>query len=284
MINTAVIPAAGLGTRLLSFTKETPKEMVALFSSTKGQTIVQPLIERIFLQLYDAGIRNFHIIVGKKKRAIEDHFTPELVKLEGNENKNFKFLIEDFYRKIEKSHIVWINQNTPQGFGAAILSAKESVGNKPFLVHAGDAFVRGNSQHISKLIKIHEQYDGDVTLYVRKIVNPKAYGVAETKNYKNNIFKLIKVEEKPAKPKSDFALMPIYVFNKKIFDALQDIKLGVRNEIQLTDGIQRLLEWNDNGFAIKFQHPNDCIDIGTPENYFQALKVSFKDSRKSKSV
>jgi UTP--glucose-1-phosphate uridylyltransferase len=284
LINTAVIPAAGLGTRLLSFTKEQPKEMVALFSSTKNQIIVQPLIERIFLQLYDAGIRNFHIIVGKKKRAIEDHFTPDLVNLKGNSNKNFKFMIEDFYKKIEKSHIVWINQNTPQGFGAAILSAKESVGNKPFLVHAGDAFVRGNSQHISKLIKTHDQYGGDVTLYVRKIINPKAYGVAETKNYKNNIYKLIKVEEKPAKPKTNFALMPIYVFNKKIFDALQDIKPGLKNELQLTDGIQKLLEWNNNGFAIKFKNSNDCIDIGTPENYFQALKISFKDSKKLTSV
>ncbi len=284
MINTAVIPVAGLGTRLLSFTKETPKEMVALFSNTKNEIIIQPLIERIFLQLYDAGIRNFHIVVGKKKRAIEDHFTPEPVTLRGNENRNFKLMIEDFYKKIEKSHIVWINQNTPQGFGAAILSAKESIGNKPFLVHAGDAFVRGNFQHISKLIQAHEQYNGDITLYIRKIVNPKAYGVAETQNYQNNVYKLIKVEEKPAKPKSNFALMPIYIFNKRIFDALQVIKPGLRNEIQLTDGIQKLLEWNCNGFAIKFKNSNDCIDIGTPENYFRALTISFKDSINSNST
>lgn len=280
MINTAVIPAAGLGTRLLSFTKEMPKEMVPLFSKTKGQIIVRPLIEKIFLQLYDAGIRNFHIVVGKKKRAIEDHFTPDLISLKGEENKIFKFMIEDFYNKIKKSHIVWINQNTPQGFGAAVLSTKESVGNKPFLVHAGDAFVRGNSKHISKLIKTHELYQGDVTLYVRKIVNPKAYGVAETQNYKKNTYKLLRVEEKPPKPRSNFALMPLYVFNKKIFDALETIKLGVRNEIQLTDGIQKLLEWYNNGFAIKFQNPNDCIDIGTSENYFKALTISYKDSIK----
>ena len=78
--------------------------------------------------------------------------------------------------------------------------------------------------------------------------------------------------------------MPIYVFNKKIFDALQDIKPGLKNELQLTDGIQKLLEWNNNGFAIKFKNSNDCIDIGTPENYFQALKISFKDSKKLTSV
>jgi len=67
---------------------------------------------------------------------------------------------------------------------------------------------------------------------------------------------------------------------KKIFDALETIKPGVRNEIQLTDGIQKLLEWYNNGFAIKFQNPNDCIDIGTSENYFKALTISYKDSIK----
>jgi len=72
MIDTVVIPAAGLGTRLLTYSKESPKEMVPLFHSVEGNTVLLPLVERIFLQLFDAGVRNFCFIVGKKKRLIED--------------------------------------------------------------------------------------------------------------------------------------------------------------------------------------------------------------------
>ena len=77
MINTAVIPVAGLGTRLLTLTKDNPKEMVPVFAKSFHEITLRPLIEHIFLQLYDSGIRNFFFIVGKKKRSIEDHFTPD---------------------------------------------------------------------------------------------------------------------------------------------------------------------------------------------------------------
>jgi len=280
MIKTAVIPTAGLGTRLLTFTKESPKEMVPLFFREKNSIITRPLIERIFLQLFDAGIRNYCFIVGKTKRAIEDHFTSDTSILKSINDPKLRNIIQDFYYKIEKSNIVWINQNTPRGFGAAVLNAEEFVRNKPFLIHAGDAFVRGNSQHISKIIKTHETCNSDVTLYVRKIVDPKAYGIAETRKLKNGTYKLLRVEEKPPKPRTNFALMPLYVFNQKIFEALKKTKPGIRNEIQLTDGIQYLLDLWDNGIAIKFSNPDDCIDIGTPENYFRALKISFQDSHK----
>jgi len=283
LINTAVIPAAGSGTRLLTVTKETPKEMVPLFSNIDGVMVTRPLIERIFLQLFDAGIRNFYIIVGKNKRAIEDHFTPDLHyqnSLVGKNNKIFRHMIKDFYKKVEQSNIIWINQNTPKGFGAAVLHAKGVVGDKPFLVHAGDAFIRGNSDHVSRLIQAYEKYKPSVTLYLREILNPKAYGVAEAKRIDKNTFKVFRVEEKPKQPRSNFALMPLYVFEPQIFDALSSIKPGLRNELQLTDGIQKIIDLNYEVRAIKFQRADDCIDVGTPENYFRSLKVSFFDSKK----
>lgn len=286
MINTAVIPAAGSGTRLLTVTKETPKEMVPLFSNVNGVMVTRPLVERIFLQLFDAGIRNFYIIVGKNKRAIEDHFTPDLNyqnTLTGKNNEIFKYMIKDFYRKVEQSHIIWINQNTPKGFGAAVLHARQAVGDKPFLVHAGDAFIRGHSDHVLRLIQAYEKYQSSVTLYLREIVNPKAYGVAEAKRIDKNTFQVLRVEEKPKQPKSNFALMPLYIFESQIFDALSKIKPGLRNELQLTDGIQKMIEWNCEVRAIKFQRADDCIDVGTPENYFRSLQISFKDSKKAKN-
>ena len=281
MINTAVIPAAGLGTRLLTGTKETPKEMMPLFDNTDKIIITRPLIERIFLQLFDAGIRNFYFVVGKKKRIIEDHFTPEKDYLNslGQHNSIFQDLIRDFYEKVEQSNIAWINQNSPKGFGAAVLSTCDIVGDKPFLVHAGDAFIRGGHEHVSNLIHACNTHKSDVMLYIRKITNPKAYGVAEASKIGKNIFKVKKVEEKPKQPKSNYALMPLYVFNSKLFDALSSIKPGLRNELQLTDAIQQIIEWNGVVNAIKFQRPDDCIDVGTPENYFRSLQISYKDSK-----
>lgn len=282
MIDTAVIPVAGHGTRLLTLTKDQPKEMVPIFAKSFNEITLRPLIENIFLYLYDSGIRNFFFIVGKKKRSIEDHFTPErnyrdyLKKTE----HNYHDLLEDFYKKIERSNIVWINQNTPRGFGAAVLNAKDVVGSRPFLVHAGDAYVRNSSKNILRLINAYEKNDPDIIFYLKEIPNPRSYGVAIVSKINNELYRVNNLEEKPTRPKSNLAIMPIYIFKPEIFDALLDIKPGVGNELQLTDAIQKILSKNQNVLAMKFARSDDCIDIGTPENYFHAISVSYKNSKK----
>lgn len=277
-----MIPVAGLGTRLLTLTKDNPKEMVPIFAKSFNEVTLRPLIEHIFLQLFDSGIRNFYFIVGKKKRSIEDHFTPErdYQNFLKKEDKNFQNLLEDFYKKIEKSNIVWINQNSPRGFGAAILNAKKIVGAKPFLVHAGDAYVRGNSKHIQKLINAYESNESDVIFYLKNVSNPKSYGVASISKTTTNIFQVIDVEEKPENPKSKNAIMPIYIFNSKIFSTLSETKEGVGKELQLTDAIKKMIMEKQKVYAIKFSKSDDCIDIGTPENYFHAISISYNDSKK----
>ena len=279
MIDTAVIPVAGLGTRLLTLTKNNPKEMVPIFAKSFNEITLKPLIEQIFLQLYDSGIRNFFFIVGKNKRSIEDHFTPE-INYQGLKKKdqNYIDLLKDFYDKIEKSNIVWINQNIPRGFGAAVLNAKEIVGSKSFIVHAGDAFVRNNSNHIKKLIKTFEKNKPEIIFYVKEIKKPKSYGIVKINKINSHNFKILDIEEKPKKPKSNLAVMPIYIFKPSIFDVLLKTKPGVGKEIQLTDAIQKMIKNKKNVEAIKFLGKNDCIDIGTPENYYLATCISYKDS------
>jgi UTP--glucose-1-phosphate uridylyltransferase len=279
LIDTAVIPVAGLGTRLLTLTKNNPKEMVPIFAKSFNEITLRPLIEQIFLQLYDSGIRNFFFIVGKNKRSIEDHFTPE-INYQGLKKKdqNYIDLLKDFYDKIEKSNIVWINQNSPRGFGAAVLNAKEVVGSKSFIVHAGDAFVRNNNKHIKKLIKTFEKNKPEIIFYVKEIEKPKTYGIVKIKKINSHNFKIVDIEEKPKKPKSNLAVMPIYIFKPSIFNVLLKTKPGVGKEIQLTDAIQKMIKDKKNVEAIKFLGKNDCIDIGTPENYYLATCISYKDS------
>lgn len=280
MIDTAVIPVAGHGTRLLTLTKDNPKEMVPIFTKSFNEIVVRPLIEHIFLHLFDSGIRNFFFIVGKKKRSIEDHFTPEkdyldyLKKIDHNHHN----VMKDLFEKIEASNIVWINQNSPRGFGAAILTAKEVIGSKPFLVHAGDAYVRGNSKPIVNLINAYKKSNPDAVFYLKEITKPKSYGVASVSKGNDGLYRVLGLEEKPKHPKSNLAIMPIYIFKPRVFDALLGIKPGIGNELQLTDAIQRMIDAGGNVCAVKFRGVDDCIDTGTPENYFHAISVSYRDS------
>ena len=148
-----VITAAGKGTRLLPFTKEMPKEMMPIFSQgfTKNR-VVLPLLQYIYEQLYSMNFRDYCFVVGREKRSIEDHFTPHetyLRELTGD----YKIFITNFYKKLDNSHLIWINQNKPLGFGDAVRRAERYVGKEDFIVHAGDVTILSKSKHpITRLL------------------------------------------------------------------------------------------------------------------------------------
>jgi len=145
MLNKAIVPAAGLGTRLTPATKEQPKEMLPVFTkAANGQICLKPLVQMIYEHLYDFGLIEFCFIIGRGKRAIEDHFTQDYgyVNMLKDKGKDTSALdLESFYDKLEKSKIVWVNQPEPKGFGDAVLRAKPFVGDEEFLVHAGDTYI-----------------------------------------------------------------------------------------------------------------------------------------------
>ena len=114
-----VITAAGKGTRLLPFTKEMPKEMMPIFSNKSKKKIVLPLLQYVYEQLYSMDFRDYCFVVGREKRTIEDHFTPHESYLR-DLNGDYKKTMKQFYEKLERSHLVWINQNKPLGFGDAV--------------------------------------------------------------------------------------------------------------------------------------------------------------------
>ena len=143
----SVITAAGKGVRLLPATKEMPKEMMPIFSKiNRKERILIPMLQFIFEQLYAANIRDYCFVVGREKRSIEDHFTPHSSYLKELHGKN-RLLISKFYEKLEKSHLMWVNQNKPLGFGDAVRRAERYVGMDNFIVHAGDVTIIGKSRH-----------------------------------------------------------------------------------------------------------------------------------------
>jgi UTP--glucose-1-phosphate uridylyltransferase len=286
MIKKAVLPVAGLGTRLLPMTKEMPKEMLPIFlDSTNGSPCLKPMVQVIYEQLYDAGLREFGFIVGRGKRIIEDHFTPdeEFVKeLERRNKVDLAGELRSFYRRINDSTIIFINQPEPKGFGDAVLRARCFI-NEVFLVHAGDTYIISkNYNHLQILIEAHEKFDADVTILVQEVENPKIYGVVEGKEVKNGVYRVEKVVEKPEQPPSNLAILPIYIFDPIIFKALETIPPGKGGEIQLTDGIQKLIDWGLKVYAIKLPPDGIKLDIGNPDSCWEAFNLSYQNLKAKK--
>ena len=280
----AVIPAAGTGTRLLPTTKEQPKELLPVFSrSASGNRLVKPILQLIFEQLFDCGIREFYFIGGRNKRMIEDHFSVDFNFIDKLNREDKSFYAEElsiFYNKVSSSNISWINQPMPKGFGHAVSLAKSLVGNEPFLVHAGDTLILSKTRrYIHDLIKTHDYLQSLSTFLVCSVEDPRKYGVITGRDNHNGVIFVESIIEKPSQPESNLAIMPIYVFDQSIFGALEKTAPGINNEIQLTDGIGTLLASNKNKVtAVTMNNTDLFVDVGNPETYWHALKVTYNET------
>jgi len=277
-VTKVVITAAGKGTRLLPFTKEMPKEMMPIFSNiSANKKVVLPLLQYIYEQLYSMNFRDYCFVVGREKRSIEDHFTPHeayLKELSGDYKKNMK----KFYEKLEKSHLVWINQNKPLGFGDAVKHAERYVGEGDFIVHAGDVTILSNTKHpILRLIETSKKNpDVKAILLCKEIKDFQRYGVPTVSKISSNLFSVNEVVEKPQKPKSNLGILPLYYFKSDIFSSLKKIKPGKGKEFQLTDAIQNLIDEKEKVLAISLNKNEEEVDVGTVESYRNAQDVTFR--------
>lgn len=282
----AILPAAGLGTRLLPATKEQPKEMLSLFcKGENGQLCVKPLLQLVFEQLYDAGFEEFCFVVGRGKRSIEDHFTPDndYVELIHNQGKNqLGEELQSFYEKVKNSNIVWVNQPEPKGFGDAVLKARSYVDDDRTLIHAGDTYIISpDSSHLDRMLRVHEGMDSEATLLLQEVEDPRRYGVVKTGDtQEDGVYEVKNAIEKPDKPPTNLAVMPVYIFESSIFDALERTPPGKGNEIQLTDGFLKLIQEGKDVNAVKLEPDEIRWDIGTSETYWEALKASYRFAEK----
>ena len=277
MIDKIIIPAAGLGQRLLTATKELPKEMLPVFSlDCQGNLCIKPLFEQIFNQCFHAGFRKYCFIVGKQKRAIEDHFTVDSFGTKVYDKKHpLHNDLKNFYHHIMHSHISWMNQLGNRGFGDAVLTAENFVGNDNFVLEAGDTIIL--SKNTLPLIKIRDanlvgKYDA--TFLLKQVDDPRRYGVATIKE-KNGELLVKKVVEKPRKPESNFAIMPIYQFRPSLFSMIKSLPKN-NKEIQVTDAIQKLIDKGGKITGVLLKKTDVVIDLGTPESFWVAQKMSYK--------
>ena len=277
MLKKAVIPAAGLGTRLLPITKELPKEMLPIVALMKnGQPCLKPMLQAIFEQLYDVDFREFAFIVGRGKRAIEDHFLPDEDFIQYLENQNKKDLaddLQDFYNKISDSNLVFINQPKPKGFGDAVGRAASFTANEKFLMQAGDdLIISKNNSHLKRAVETFENLNADTIFLVEEVPDPRNYGVITGKEIKSGIFQVTSIVEKPKKPPSNLAIVALYIFKPIIYKAISEVKPDENGEIQLADALKILVDWNCKVYGLKLHPAEKRVDIGTAESYLAMLK------------
>lgn len=281
MLRKVVIPAAGLGTRLLPATKEQPKEMLPIFAKGVNDALyVKPFLQVVFEQLYYAGFKDFCFIVGRGKRSIEDHFTMDNTLIQQLSRKNQFELVKEltnFYEKVSKSNILFANQPEPRGFGNAVFHAKNFTASEPFLVHAGDDLILSkNNQCLKRLVKVFENKVADAVFYVQKVKDPRKYGVVDGKKLDSNLYQVMRIEEKPSSQSSNLATIAIYAFSPKIYNAIEKIHPDLHNEIQLTNAIQHLINEGGTVYALELEKGEKRIDIGTPDSYWKVLRTTRK--------
>ena len=277
MIKT-VITAAGRGTRLLPFTKEMPKEMMPIFTKTHGNNrSVIPLLQYIFEQFYPMKIRDFCFVVGRDKRAIRDHFALQRSYLKDVPADRKKTML-NFYKKLRNCHLTWINQPNPLGFGDAVKKVEKFVGEQDFILHAGDISIISGFKHpILRLIDTAKKNpEASAILVCKKVKDAQRYGIIQIKNRSSKVYSVEGVEEKPVRPKSNLGILALYYFKPEIFASLKKTKRGKNNELQLTDGIQQMINDGKKVLAIPLTKHDVEIDVGTVESYRDAQISSYK--------
>ncbi len=262
-IRKAVIPAAGLGTRVLPATKAMPKEMLPI--------VDKPAIQYIVEEAAASGIEDILIITNRGKGLLEDHFdrAPELEeRLTGNPEK--EAMLEQVVALSKLANIYYVRQKETKGLGHAVNCARSFVQGEPFAVLYGDDVIFGEDPVCAQLIRAYEEY-GVGVVGVKEVSREaiRKYSSLKVEPLRDNLFRCTDMIEKPA-PGQEFSLYSILgrcVLPPEIFDILDNTPPGAGGEIQLTDAM-RTLARRDGMTAVDFTGTR--YDMGSKLGIMQA--------------
>jgi UTP--glucose-1-phosphate uridylyltransferase len=270
-ITKAVLPVAGLGTRLLPATKSQPKEMLPV-----GH---KPVIQYVVEELVGQGIDTILFVTGRKKRSIEDHFDddPELdARLSSAEAAETG--IVDFVE--QGVGFYYVRQRRPTGNADAVRLAADFVGDQSFVVGFGDTIIHSPERPavVSRMVESHEKHGASATIGVWEVPpqDTRKYGVVKPAvghGVEEDDFPIVDIVEKPGPDSapSCLAVAARYVFTPAIFGAIDAVSLGLGGERWLTDAIQILLARGETVRCVKLRPDEWRYDIGTPQTYYQAF-------------
>ena len=262
-VRKAVFPVAGLGTRFLPATKAVPKEMLTV--------VDRPVIQYVVDEAREAGIEHFIFVTGRNKAVIEDHFD---IQFELNDTLTQRGKTEQLERlrhyQPEAGQTSFTRQQAPLGLGHAVWCARDIVGNEPFAVLLPDMIMQGKPGCMAQMIGLYEK-TGDNVIGVQECDPEDAhkYGVAAVGKNVHTGFELTGMVEKPPKgtAPSNLYFNGRYVLQPQIFGILQNQERGAGNEIQLTDGMLRLMK-EQPFYGYNFE--GETFDCGSPEGFVEA--------------
>ncbi len=265
-IRKAVFPVAGLGSRFLPATKAQPKEMLPI--------VDKPLIQYAVEEAVEAGITEMIFITGRNKRAIEDHFD-KAYELEAELEAAGKQKLLDMVRDVIPKNVncMYIRQPQALGLGHAVLCAKPIVGNDPFAVLLADDFMLGEPGGPGVMAQMTAQFGREQAsiLGVQDVPreHTKQYGIVSTEAFGERLEKVKGIVEKPAPEvaPSTLAVVGRYVLTNRIFSCLEKIGKGAGGEIQLTDGIEALMQYET---VLAYRYKGRRFDCGSKLGYLQA--------------
>lgn len=263
-VRKAIIPAAGLGTRLLPNTKSIPKEMLPL--------VDKPVLQYIVEEAVSAGVEEILIITNRGKSPIEDYFdyAPDLesrLLADGKEKE------AGIIRAVaDMADVYFVRQKETKGLGHAVWRAKSFVGNEPFAVLLGDDIMLSETPVLKQLVDAAERYKCSA-IAIREFPGEeicKYSSVKLVEQLSERVYRIGDMNEKPTMEErlSNYAIMGRYVLTPAIFDILEHTAPGRNNEIQLTDGMRRLCH-EEPMCAVDFEGKR--YDTGNLKGYLESI-------------
>jgi len=269
VVRKAVIPVAGLGTRMLPVTKSQPKEMLPV-----GR---KPAVQYIVEELERDGVNQILMVTGRKKTSIEDHFDQDPDLRRYLMESGSADLAEEMHYADSETTFFYTRQSTPRGNGDAVRLGQDFVGNEPFFVAFGDSIIAGPAkQHLlSRMVTALVDTRAAAVLAVEEVAPEDAYkyGVVEPKQGVGDQFEIVDLVEKPpaGSAPSNLAIAARYLFTPEVFAAIDATMPGRGGEVWLADSIRVLLKHGATVCCVRLGPGEQRYDIGNFETYYKAF-------------
>ncbi|HXK59947.1 MAG TPA: UTP--glucose-1-phosphate uridylyltransferase [Acidobacteriota bacterium] len=267
-IQTAVIPVAGFGTRLLPATKSQPKEMLPVAK--------KPVVQYVVEELEANGIKQILFVTGRNKTSIEDHFDFDYELTRRLREGGKEELLPELEYERMRLEFFYSRQRRQKGLGDAVLCAQHFTGDRPFVVALGDSILGLNASSgiVSTMIRTFEEQKPACVLAVERVPEESVsqYGIVDPENA-SPIFRVRDLIEKPRRDEapSNLAIAARYVFSPDIYQAICNTRPGKNQEIQLTDAIRLLLQNGQKVIGVCLPPGERRYDIGNFHSYFEAF-------------
>ncbi|MBI4585375.1 MAG: UTP--glucose-1-phosphate uridylyltransferase [Planctomycetes bacterium] len=267
-IHIAVIPVAGLGTRLLPATKSQPKEMLPVAR--------KPVVQYVVEELEANGIKQILFVTGRGKTSIENHFDFDHELMRHLRETGKEELIQELEYERLRLQFFFTRQRKQKGLGDAIAYARHFTGARPFVVALGDSIVglHASSRVVQRMVRAFRENNPACVIALEEVPpeSVSQYGIVKPGG-EGEVFPILDLVEKPSPQEapSALAIAARYVLSPSIYEALEETPTDRRGEIQLTDAIRILLRQGEKVLGVRLSSQERRYDIGNFQSYFDAF-------------